>query len=287
MEKLNPTIVATDNISKLADRPTISAADLKATFDKSGTDIKKELEDVIIPKINDIITFIGDTNNVMSADAVQEKIDAQIKKNNVGDMAKVDYDTDEDGIVDKAALAENATNATNATNAENAVQAEKSSSLIYETRLITYKQIIDSIYPKGCLYISIENSSPANRFPWQTWKQMSQGRTLLGVGAVESNTSTSFGNVSANEHNFGTVNVLGGEYSHKLSVNEMPSHTHTIEDSTMSSASDSEKKVEAGNDVTVRTKGVTATETTSATGGNVAHNNLPPYVTVYMWRRTN
>mgnify|MGYP006253051035 len=30
----------------------------------------------------------------------------------------------------------------------------------------------------------------------------------------------------------------------------------------------------------------TSTFTTSSTGGDQAHNNLQPYITAYMWRRT-
>ena len=66
--------------------------------------------------------------------------------------------------------------------------------------------IVDSIYPVGSIYMSVNATSPATLFGG-TWTQL-KDRFLLGAGSTYGNGTT------------------GGEASHKLSVNEMPSHAH-------------------------------------------------------------
>ena len=78
------------------------------------------------------------------------------------------------------------------------------------------------------------------------------------------------------------VNSTGGESEHTLTVSEMPSHTH-------------QQYVTANNEGTygirqdyVRDGSGTAFPQcmTGYTGGNAAHNNMPPYKAVYIWERT-
>lgn len=137
---------------------------------------------------------------------------------------------------------------------------------------INGKQLLDVFYPVGTIYESTKPDNPST-FMGGTWSRFGNGRVLVGV--------------DENDADFNTVNKTGGEKSHVLTINEMPSHTHT--DST------SVKKASAeltGFGLT-QTSGfqdrviVSSSGTSSgATGGNQAHNNLQPYVTVYRWQRT-
>lgn len=150
--------------------------------------------------------------------------------------------------------------------------------------------IVDSIYPVGSIYMSVNATSPATLFGG-TWTQL-KDRFLLGAGSTYGNGTT------------------GGEASHKLSVNEMPSHAHdTPFFNNMTNNGEMVSDFEG-----VFGKGMTASAAKSLTGksviemwwkeqtnnaegneysyltaskgGSVAHNNMPPYLAVYMWKRT-
>lgn len=128
-------------------------------------------------------------------------------------------------------------------------------------------QILLAAYPVGSVYLSITNTNPGTLFGG-TWSQIAEGRALVGVG-----TGTDINN---NTKEF-EVGNNGGEYTHQLTVNEMPSHSHTI--NTTHGAGTSE--VDAGNGNTG-----SHTATTTSVGGNIAHNNVQPTFGVYVWKRT-
>lgn len=136
--------------------------------------------------------------------------------------------------------------------------------------------ILEKTYPVGSIYLSISATNPGSLFGG-TWVQISQGRFLLGE-------STSY-----------KVGATGGEATHKLTANEMPSHNHRLtSDSTGHSFSwgGSGKTVYApasatagnGSNNYINTK-QNEWASTQAAGGNAAHNNMPPYYVCYMWRR--
>lgn len=81
-----------------------------------------------------------------------------------------------------------------------------------------------------------------------------------------------------------TANNTGGEYSHTLTTDEMPSHYHTF------GTADKQNNIVTGwtdYGYTMRTgSSYNITKGTSSTGGGSAHNNLSPYIVVYFWRRT-
>jgi len=124
-----------------------------------------------------------------------------------------------------------------------------------------------SVYPVGAVYISVDATSPAVLFGG-TWERI-QDRFLLASGNTYSPGAT------------------GGEASHALSVNEMPSHAHTVSvTKTYVSSSDGETYQWKGYLNEQYSDDGTASYTASAAGGNAAHNNMPPYLAVYMWKRT-
>lgn len=74
------------------------------------------------------------------------------------------------------------------------------------------------IFPVGSIYISTNSTNPGE-YLGGTWESYGQGRTLIGAGTgTDSNgTTQSFQN-----------GQTGGEYSHTLTKEEMPSHNHTV-----------------------------------------------------------
>ena len=82
--------------------------------------------------------------------------------------------------------------------------------------------------------------------------------------------------IDATDTAFDTVEETGGAKTHTLTVDELPAHTHSVPNSgSQNNSFDSGTTV--GNDVT---------GTSGSTGGGQAHNNLQPYIVVYMWKRT-
>lgn len=121
--------------------------------------------------------------------------------------------------------------------------------------------ILKAVYPVGAIYIATASTSPASLFGFGTWSRI-QGQFLLGA-------SSSY-----------PVNSTGGEATHTLTEDEIPVHRHSIYNY---NASGSTSGVYA-HTVGGYTAGSSAD--TSPAGGGKAHNNMPPYVAVYMWKRT-
>ena len=119
----------------------------------------------------------------------------------------------------------------------------------------------DLIYPVGSIYMSVNSTNPSTLFGG-TWEQI-KDKFLLSCGDTYSNGST------------------GGEATHTLTVDEMPSHTHSVQDLRNTESSGTQ-----GHTSYWGYKGSTNLLDMGATGGNKAHNNMPPYLAVYVWKRT-
>ena len=130
----------------------------------------------------------------------------------------------------------------------------------------TWDEHLLDIYPIGSIYMSVHSTSPASLFGG-TWESIS-GRFLLGAD------------------NTYTAGSTGGEATHKLTIDEMPSHRHAINASYSSAGSSSSDggKILSGDDNNGWLWDFTST---SWTGGSAAHNNMPPYLAVYMWKRVS
>jgi len=119
-------------------------------------------------------------------------------------------------------------------------------------------------YPVGSIYLSVNNINPGKIFGG-IWEQI-KDRFLLGAGNTYSAGNT------------------GGSATHQLTVDEMPSHSHKYNTGRWywSEAS-------GGGDV-LSTQSETSLmfgRNTTDTGGNKAHNNMPPYLVVYIWKRVS
>lgn len=140
---------------------------------------------------------------------------------------------------------------------------------------ISREELLDLVYPVGSVYISFNNTSPED-FLGGTWTQL-QDRFLLAASDTY------------------PAGFSGGEATHTLTEDEMPAHIHD--------------RIVTNNNTSGLTRGMgtysqtssgkngygpwfgtgfsyQGTAQTNETGGGQPHNNLPPYVGVYMWRRT-
>ena len=146
------------------------------------------------------------------------------------------------------------------------------------------------VYPVGSIYMSTVSTNPATLFGFGTWEAMPAGRVLLAQGTAS----------------WGTYNAgsTGGEATHQLTVGEMPAHSHTASSNTTGNhthgydtynfnfnggrdgASKQEWKQPHVYWQTSTNGNHSHTININNTGSSQSHNNMQPYLTVYMWKRT-
>lgn len=129
---------------------------------------------------------------------------------------------------------------------------------------------VDSFYPVGAVYISFDSTNPSNFFG-DTWERI-RSRFLL----------------AADEDKY-IVNRIGGEETHALNINEMPRHNHKLlwENTSPVSLSSYSATV-SGYSTGCGSAQVNPDKfATGFVGEGNTHNNMPPYITVYMWKRVS
>lgn len=130
--------------------------------------------------------------------------------------------------------------------------------------VVKKSEFLNMVYPIGSIYMSINSTNPATLFGG-IWERI-KDTFLLSAGDT---------------YNAGTT---GGEATHTLTVDEMPSHTHKVANYagivgwTESSPSGYFSNSNDGF--------VTQTDIySSSIGDSKPHNNMPPYLAVYVWQR--
>lgn len=134
------------------------------------------------------------------------------------------------------------------------------------------KIVLNTYYPVGKIYITVGNENP-NETIGGTWIKFGVGRCLVGV--------------DTSQKEFNIVEKIGGEKTHKLTIEEMPNHNHKLSrfynqigfsmpfNDPVTGWGLKNDDVNGVNDIM-----------TTYSGGGQSHNNLQPYITVYMWKRT-
>ncbi len=122
-------------------------------------------------------------------------------------------------------------------------------------------QVLLAAYPIGSVYISTADTNPALLFGGR-WERL-KDTFLLACGDT----------YSAGDE--------GGEATHTLTVAEMPGHNHSITYRDTYSTINVQRIAVSTGDADI----VTTDIVTNSTGGNEAHNNMPPYLAVYVWKR--
>jgi len=163
----------------------------------------------------------------------------------------------------KADLAGSASQAFSATTANSGTNTTQVATTAFVTAAIT--AVKAALYPVGSIYTNAAvSTNPATLLGFGTWEAYAEGRVPVG---------------KASSGTFNTLNATGGAETHTLSIAEMPAHTHSSHDSNHTRTPDS-------TDNTSDEYGAYASSNTGSTGGGNAHNNLQPYIVVYMWKRT-
>lgn len=127
------------------------------------------------------------------------------------------------------------------------------------------------MYPVGSIYQTTSSTFNPQTAWGGTWERI-KDRFLLAAGDTYTGGST------------------GGEATHKLTAQEMPSHTHTMyvnNDGSSSSWSPTAGEYLIKPDgVTTSKKNYQGKLAQNGAGLDQAHNNMPPYLAVYIWKRT-
>lgn len=131
------------------------------------------------------------------------------------------------------------------------------------------------VYPVGSVYMSVNSVSPDNLFGG-TWERLKDTFLLAAGDTYEAGSN-------------------GGEAERKITIDELPSHSHIERvpvqgvgykhwtGATAIEESETVYRIPAGNLGSLSASAVLSTE---STGNSKAHNNMPPYIAVYMWKRT-
>ena len=130
---------------------------------------------------------------------------------------------------------------------------------------INAKASVLDCYPVGAIYMSMSSTSPASLFGG-TWEQL-QGRFLLGAGTL-------YDDVADNNYSY-NVGDTGGEVNHTLRMEETVQYDMWISDNSYSPGLSYNMSTSSGQAAYTHNQ-------LNAAG----HNNMPPYLVVYMWKRT-
>lgn len=131
-------------------------------------------------------------------------------------------------------------------------------------------RLIDYIYPLGSVLAFAKDVDPNQIYTHQTWERFAKGRTLVGVNEIDTN--------------FKTAGKIGGEKTHKLTMEELPKGRPRILAHSTSGSDYSASGADLAFHYGSGLKGYTGYG--MYLGSDTPHNNLQPYVTVYYWKRT-
>lgn len=144
---------------------------------------------------------------------------------------------------------------------DNNLSSQKSDIDANTLAITALQNMIGTLYPIGSIYMSVNSTNPSSIFGG-TWTRI-KDTFLLAAGDNYAAGST------------------GGEAAHVLTVDEMPEHRHVIGYGANVYASSygalTPNAAQAGS---------SSSNASGAAGTSQAHNNMPPYLAVYMWRRT-
>lgn len=129
----------------------------------------------------------------------------------------------------------------------------------YKATPLASRSILDCFFPVGFILMLYSHADPNDMYPGTTWARIANS-FLWGVDES------------------GTIGTTGGAKTHTLTVDELPSHSHGSVYSGNVSGTKTHTWLASG--------GSNMAYGTVATGGGAAHNNMPPYTQVSIWRRT-
>ena len=127
---------------------------------------------------------------------------------------------------------------------------------------------VSGAWPIGSVFIAVVSTNPATLLGLGTWAAFGAGRMLIGRDAGDAD--------------FDTAEETGGAKTHTLTEAEVPAHVH----GELAPTSASGGALRFATDTNANGS-VAAGLNTASAGGDGAHNNMPPYIVVYLWKRVS
>jgi hypothetical protein len=123
-------------------------------------------------------------------------------------------------------------------------------------------------WPIGSVFLSVVSTDPATLLGFGTWARLGEGQFLAGFKTGDSN--------------FGTVEATGGS----LTAGNEASHTHAKGTLAADNHSSFSKSVTGSGSTLLYGPTTHAISGSTAAGSSHNHTILPPFVVVYVWKRT-
>jgi hypothetical protein len=177
-----------------------------------------------------------------------------------------------DGLVNAVPIANGGTGATTAAGAASALQAE----------------IGKLMYPVGSIYINATSSTnPSTLLGFGTWVAFGAGRVPVSYNAGDPSFNTA-------EGTGGSKDAIVVSHSHTAtSTVTDPGHTHNVlrAEGYQAGSTQWAGNGNPGNGTYTTatqsaTTGISVSTTVASAGSSGTNANLPPYIVVYMWKRT-
>ena len=130
---------------------------------------------------------------------------------------------------------------------------------------LEFSMIIDLIYPIGSIYMTVSDTNPFETIKFGVWEKI-ENRFLLASSNIHMNGET------------------GGEENHTLSINEMPKHSHKMKYDSIGWTAIRQNSGTNGI-LEYNKSSYDGQYSTEEVGNGNAHNNMPPYLVVNMWKR--
>lgn len=132
-----------------------------------------------------------------------------------------------------------------------------------------------TLYPIGSIYISTSSTFNPQNVWGGTWIKTAQGRCLIGANDTY------------------PIGSTGGEATHSLTAYEMPSHDHSagkVYNFKLANTGIARNAIDVNGDQFLHIDQTSSVASnilhTNAEGGGASHNNMQPYLAVYIWERT-
>ena len=139
------------------------------------------------------------------------------------------------------------------------------------TAYVTTAVANNHAFPVGSIFTTTvayaDSAAVVTAIGGTTWAAFGAGKVLVGLDSSDTD--------------FDTVEETGGAKTHTLTTAEMPAHTHGVDSGGVNTSSVNSGLVYSG-----FASSSPSNFESESTGGGTAHNNLQPYIVVYMWKRT-